>query len=489
MKQRDRKSICKPVCGDKCQIKCREKFSENRRKDINANFWKLQWDHRRAYVQKMIQKKKVSRRRKMPSVDPKRSFTFVYNLPNENGDNVQVCKTMFCNVLNISDKTIRNSLDENSSLNDQRGKHRHPDCAIDHQEIKDDIERYHPCVHHYRREHAPLRRYLPSDIRIVDMHREFNRTRAKPISYTLYQKVFHEMNISMTKLGNEECEECQDYFVHKDALNECSPSCEKCKSYTLHKERAKNSRTAYRSDAELPNSDSDIIVSADLQKVIMLPRTDMFKIVLFTRRLCLFNETFATVGPKREDKKKVNTAYLWHEGIAGRKDEDIASTFWKFINDHRDAASITFWLDNCAGQNKNWSIFTMFSTAVNAENMNVNTIILKYFERGHTFMSADSAHAEIEEQLKKMDKVFDFKDFVKCVEKTSCRAQEMEPKAFKKWVSGTSQYKLRQSPDRPMLADISMAEFRRGHRDLFYKTEHTTDEFKSFSYLKNEFVL
>ena len=51
----------------------------------------------------------------------------------------------------------------------------------------------------------------------------------------------------------------------------------------------------------------------------------------------------------------------------------------------------------------------MFSTAVNDEHMNVNTITLKYFERGHTFMSADSAHAEIEEQ--KMGKVFDFKDF------------------------------------------------------------------------------
>ena len=285
------------------------------------------------------------------------------------------------------------------------------------------------------------------------------------------------------------CRECQEYFVHKDALNECSSSCEKCKSYTLHKERAKNARTAYRSDAALPNSDSDIIVSADLQKVIMLPRINMFKIVLFTRRLCLFNETFATVGPKRNDKKKVNTAYLWHEGIAGRKDEDIASTFWKFINDNRDATSITFWLDNCAGQNKNWSIFTMFSTAVNAENMHVNTITLKYFERGHTFMSADSTHAEIEEQLRKMDKVCDFQDFVKCVESTSCRAQEMEPKAFKKWVSGTSQHKLRKTPDRPMLADISIAEFRRGNLEFFYKTEHTTDEFKSCSYLLDDFVL
>ena len=53
--------------------------------------------------------------------------------------------------------------------------------------------------------------------------------------------------------------ECQEYFVHTDAMvvNECSLKRKNCNAYTLHKERAKQTRAAYRSDAELTHSDSN----------------------------------------------------------------------------------------------------------------------------------------------------------------------------------------------------------------------------------------
>ena len=182
-------------------------------------------------------------------------------------------------------------------------------------------------------------------------------------------------------------------------------------------------------------------------------------------------------------------AFVWHEGIMGRKDEDIASTFWQFINEHRDSQSLTFWLDNCAGQNKNWTLFTVLLTAVNVNNFEVQKITLKFFESGHTFMSADSAHAEIEEAMKVKKQVFDFRDFVECVDTTSCKAFEMKTVNFRQWVSGTSQYKLRQSEDRPMLANISVAEFRRGSSEFFYKNSHQSNEFASFNFLKKDFVM
>ena len=98
----------------------------------------------------------------------------------------------------------------------------------------------------------------------------------------------------------------------------------------------------------------------------MLPQMEEFKTVMFTRRVCLFNKTFVNVGRKRGiDGEKINMAFLWHEAIREQKDEDIASCFWQFMNENRDCSSITFWLDNCAGQNKNWNFFTVFFTAVN----------------------------------------------------------------------------------------------------------------------------
>lgn len=480
-----KKQNIKAGCSEKCKLKCQDNFTMERRIALNTQFWSLQWSHRRAFVQQRINKTAVKRRR-VSADTSRRLHTFVYHLPNEQGDNILVCRKMFEDTLNIGDKVVQNALN-NESLDDKRGKHT-PAHAVDHNIIKADVERYHPCRHHYRREHAPLRRYLPSDVSITDMHETFNASRQSPVSYALYYKVFKEMNISMAQLGNEECEMCQTHSIHMKGGN-CPNPCDICHRQEEHKSRATHARQAYQADATNPHMPDECIVSADMQKVIMLPRMEMFKTVLFTRRICLFNETFAAVGSKKKQSaRKNNVACLWHEGIMGRKDEDIASTFWEFISENRDFAAVTIWLDNCAGQNKNWTLFTVMATAVNSDSFNVSRITLKYFEKGHTFMSADSAHAEIEDQLRKAKQVFDFKDFVGCVEKTSCKAIQMKSSCFRQWVSGTSQYKLRQSDDRPILANVSSAQFRRGSRNLFYKNSHTSD-FLEFSFIKKDFVL
>ncbi|GFR81918.1 CAI-1 autoinducer sensor kinase/phosphatase CqsS [Elysia marginata] len=92
-----------------------------------------------------------------------------------------------------------------------------------------------------------------------------------------------------------------------------------------------------------------IFTSADLQKVIMLPRIDTFKAaIFFTKRLVVFNKTFAELGCGSRD-----FAAVWHKAIAGRQDEDIASTFYAFLHKVRDTKKIVFWLDNCGAQNKN----------------------------------------------------------------------------------------------------------------------------------------
>lgn len=43
------------------------------------------------------------------------------------------------------------------------------------------------------------------------------------------------------------------------------------------------------------------------------------------------------------------------------------------------------------------------------------TITIKYFEAGHTFMSADSFHHLVEKELKRNPKCYDFQDFVNVV--------------------------------------------------------------------------
>lgn len=75
---------------------------------------------------------------------------------------------------------------------------------------------FHPESSHYRREHAPHRLYLPSDVTISKMFNLFiDQKPLKPCSYEYYRKVVDKLNISFTKLGHEKCEGCEIFIQHK----------------------------------------------------------------------------------------------------------------------------------------------------------------------------------------------------------------------------------------------------------------------------------
>lgn len=115
----------------------------------------------------------------------------------------------------------------------------------------------------------------------------------------------------------------------------------------------------------------------------MLPRIEVFKIVMFCPRIILFNESFVPIGKKRNTSAKTFAA-IWHEAISGRKMSDIASCFRAFLLANRDLKRIFIWLDNCAAQNKNWTLFSYLLHLINSVDVNYDTVKLKYLEVGHT---------------------------------------------------------------------------------------------------------
>lgn len=127
-----------------------------------------------------------------------------------------------------------------------------------------------------------------------------------------------------------------------------------------------------------------------------LSTLDMFKSAIFTTRIIAFNESFVPMG-----NMKFNLPYvgLWHEVVYSRK-KDLASTFYNFLLFTRDIEEVTIWVDNCAGQNKK-CFYSMLVYIINSLEISINTITLKYFETGHTFMSGDSFHHQVELGMKK----------------------------------------------------------------------------------------
>lgn len=92
---------------------------------------------------------------------------------------------------------------------------------------------------------------------------------------------------------------------------------------------------------------------------------------------------------------------LWHEGITGRKKEDVANAFLNFYQKKRDAQNIIIWMDNCNGQNKNFALFSAHLQYINSNLCSTKSIVLKYLVPGHTFMAADGVHGHIEKNNEK----------------------------------------------------------------------------------------
>ena len=54
---------------------------------------------------------------------------------------------------------------------------------------------------------------------------------------------------------------------------------------------------------------------------------------------------------------------------------------------------------------------------VNRPNSNLNSVTVKFFEPGHTFMSADSFHSQVEKGIRDKKRLQDFQDLVEVVNK------------------------------------------------------------------------
>lgn len=103
------------------------------------------------------------------------------------------------------------------------------------------------------------------------MHQNFQNTHELDVTYALYCKKMREMNISLVKLGKEECEVCVIAAQHRKTSGHpetiIGDTCSTCIRYDEHSRIAKMSRKAYRKDGETVLSDT-VVLAVDLQKVV-----------------------------------------------------------------------------------------------------------------------------------------------------------------------------------------------------------------------------
>ena len=142
-------------------------------------------------------------------------------------------------------------------------------------------------------------------------------------------------------------------------------------------------------------------------------------------------------------------------------------------------------MDNCAGQNKNWTLYTALTNYINLGD-SPKSITLKYFVVGHTFMSADSFHHRVEAEMKRMKNVCYWDDFKKCVSNAG-NYVEMKIEDFKKHESRLLQSKLSKET-RPRLENICAVRFEKGSYELNFKYSHSENEYKKAIFLQKKIL-
>ncbi|KAF2900555.1 hypothetical protein ILUMI_05626 [Ignelater luminosus] len=116
-------------------------------------------------------------------------------------------------------------------------------------------------------------------------------------------------------IGHEECESCEEFNLHNPDHNKenFSKDCNICGKWRAHIEKAKKAIDKYHEDAE---KDDKVIYCVDLEKVIMIPRWEMFKSAIFTHRLMVYNESFVPVGKKQKIVTHLNKFYDFQDFVS-----------------------------------------------------------------------------------------------------------------------------------------------------------------------------
>ena len=127
---------------------------------------------------------------------------------------------------------------------------------------------------------------------------------------------------------------------------------------------------------------------------------------------------------------------------------------------------------------------------MNSSKIEAEDITMKYFEAGHTFMSADSFHHGVEQEMRRRPGgvVYDFEDFVSVIAQSNSskvEVVELECNQIGAWADGHSAVKTKKLP---RLAELKVVQVCRGSRSMFIKKSHGEENFTEMDFLQKKFL-
>ncbi|CAH1635343.1 unnamed protein product [Spodoptera littoralis] len=359
-----------------------------------------QWE----YINKFT--KKIEKKRQTKEGPSRRKFTTNYYLPVPNTDSnsfepIKVCLKMFCATLAITDQFIRTAHEKldisGVTGTDNRGKHLNHPKKIDTEMIRsvcDHVKSFQPVESHYTRK-SSSKLYLDNNLSFAKMfalYKEWNQLHNynnTAQTERQYRTIVNDnMNVAFYMPKKDLCDKCHAF----DNIE--NPTEEEKESHAKHLSNKQTARKYKAEDKELATQNPSQIVCAtyDFQKVLNCPSGEV-SLFYYKRKLSLMHLTVFDAG------KKEASCYMWPENIAKRGANKVASCLLDFIRLKvtDGAQDFRFWSDNCAGQNRNRVVYSLYMYASRKFNIDITH---RFLESGHTQQEADSVHALVERSSK-----------------------------------------------------------------------------------------
>lgn len=295
------------------------------------------------------------------------------------------------NTLAISDTIIKTIVKKQSEtgvhLKGNRGKHNKHN-KIDTKltdGVKEHINSIPRIESHYCRART-TREYIEGELTLAALHRHYaekcESENAPHVSYQVYYNIFiNDFNLSFWQPKKDKCEDCMAYQNTEDKSFLQDTYNEHLKNKTL-------ARTEKDRDKELV-SNTFLVAVYDLQAVMPCPRGDVSSFY-YTSKLNLLNFTRTELATKN------TTCFVWHEGEGRQSVNEIGSCvlmYLRKLNDNAtDLCDVTFYNDNCCGQQKNKFMLAMYQYSTQ-ELPKIKSITHKFLIKGHTQNEGDSVHS------------------------------------------------------------------------------------------------
>ena len=129
------------------------------------------------------------------------------------------------------------------------GKGKHTRVKKYENEIKNHINSYRPYVSHHRLTNSLNRRYLDSDMCMMDLYKNCKEKYGESAAgIETYRKIFLAENIGFSQPSADECEQCLEYKVHTEEVTHAEEDlgeCKICSNFPRHKQKYRESRHEY----------------------------------------------------------------------------------------------------------------------------------------------------------------------------------------------------------------------------------------------------